>query len=121
MMPDVNILPKWAQELIAQLKNRAAHARHALNKFQDEQTPSPIFIEDYVCTDEKKGPTLKRKYLQSHKIQIKYEGVWLEIILRDGYIDVHWGDPDGLPNDVAMIPYSYQQIKLVSRDNMRSK
>ena len=111
-------LPKWAQEYIRNIEREREVAVNALNEYVDNQTPSPFFIDEMECTGERKGPTIKRRYVQTHKIEIEHQEVSLRIILRDESIDLQWSGEKML-GDVAFIPSSYQSARLVSKGNMR--
>lgn len=112
-------LPKWAQTHIANLERERDVAVRSLNETIDDQTESPFFWDDLVCTGETQGPSLKRRYFQSHAIRVVHEGVSLSIYLRDGEIDLSWGDTGNHGREVALIPSLYQQARLVSQENMR--
>ena len=116
---NIEKLPKWAQAHIRKIERERSEAINKLNSSLDKQTPSDIYYEDMVCAGEKKGPSTKRFYIQSYKITIKHDGVELEIICRDGCIYISWGDDKYGHRDVAFIPWSYQQARLVSKENMR--
>jgi hypothetical protein len=55
--------------------------------------------------------------LQGHQLTINHDGVKLDILLREGCIDLAWSGAHH-SQDVAMIPRSYQQVFLVARENM---
>jgi hypothetical protein len=117
-------LPKWAQDYIKRIERERDVAIRQLNASLDSQTPSAFYFEGRVCTGEDSGPTLKRHYVQTHKITVAYQGVVLEVCTRaneDG-IDLQWNPGDSereYSGDVAFIPSSRQQARLVSKDNMR--
>ena len=115
---NIDKLPKWAQEHIENIERERGVAVRALNKYVDGQTPSPISVMEMECTGEGGKPSFKTRYIQGHRISINHEGVELNIILRDGQIDLSWGGPSPL-TDVALIPSSYQQAGLVSKKFMR--
>jgi hypothetical protein len=115
---DINKLPKWAQTYIRNIERERETAIRVLNEHIDNQTLSPIYVDDYECTGEEQGPSIKRKYIQSNKITIEHQGVELGIILRDESIDIQWSSERCL-GDVAFIPASYQAARLVSKKNMR--
>lgn len=116
---DISKLPKWVQRHIKNLERQREVAVKALNDYCDDQTKSPFSIEDNVCTGEEKGPTNKVRYIQTHKISVENEGVYLEVMIWDRAIDLSWSSERSWTGEVACIPYSYQQIHLVSKDNMR--
>ncbi len=119
-MPEIETLPKWAQQKFRQLERQRDVAVLTLNKWRDSQTPSPIYVDDNPCTGEKKGPVQKRHYIQAYKVNVDHAGVELEILLRDNQIDMSWHS-SGIRtmSEVALVPEAYQKCRLVSRENMR--
>jgi hypothetical protein len=114
-------LPKWAQEHIEKITRERETAISALNEWTDSQTESPFCIEDFLCTGEEKGPSFKKRYIQTHNISVTWAGVCLEIRLREDEIDLSWcGGTRHSTSDAAFIPYSYQQARIKSRENMRT-
>lgn len=112
-------LPKWAQDHIKELERERDAAIRALNEYVDGQTESPIFYDDLVSSGENRGPSLKRVYVQSHKVEIIHNGVHLCIWLRD-HIDLQWGHPKRASGArTAFIPTSLQAASLVAKENMR--
>lgn len=116
---DISKLPKWAQEHISNLERQKDTAIKALNDYCDDQTESAFFFSDNLCTGENNGPTEKIKYIQAYKLSVIYEGVYLEVMLRDKCIELSWSNKRYGAGEVACIPSSYQQARLVSKDNMR--
>lgn len=112
-------LSKKVQEYIKDIEQERFIAIRALNEYIDGQTPSPFYIEDALSTGETQGPTFKRVYIQTHKMTIEHQGVYLTILLRDDHIDMQWSTPEHRTGDVALIPTSYQSAKLVSKKYMR--
>jgi len=93
---DLAKLPKWAQEKIAVLERERKTAIDALNEALDSQTESPFYIDDWVSTGEKVGPSFKTRYVQAYKMCVKWMGVVLTILpckndgqRRDG-IEIKW-------------------------------
>ena len=120
-MDRISKLPKWVQEHIKNIQRQRDVAVRALNESCDNQTESPIYYEDFLCTGESetKGPTPKRKYIQSHgRITINHDGVELDVLCHEGYIDLRWGND--IHSDIAFIPDIYQGARLVSKENMRN-
>jgi hypothetical protein len=115
---EITKLPKWAQEHIKGIARQRDAAVRALNEYVDNQTPSPIFVDDYVCTGEGRGSSSKRRYVQGNNLTIEHQGVRLYITLRDRQIDLQWGNGVGI-GEVALIPSSFQIARLVSKENMR--
>ncbi len=113
-------LPKWAQEYIEDLDRRTVIAERALKNYTDNQTPSKFYFDDFLCIGEG-TPQLSRKYVQTRKITVEHEGIIVDVLLRvdEAGIDISWHSSERLMKEVAMIPISFQQVKLVSRDKMR--
>lgn len=119
MSKDVSRLPKWAQELIDTLKRERNTAIAALNKAMDDQTPSSMYIDDWVCTGESSGPTVKRRYIQGNTLNVIHDGVSLSITLRSMVIDLKWCQSErGYGGDVCFQPCSYQNAYLFTKERM---
>lgn len=119
-------LPKWAQDEIKSLARQRDAAIRALNEYVDNQTESPFYTEDNECTGEQSGPTNRRRYIQAHKIEVQWRGVYLRVDANDfgqsGHgIRIQWSGGDGrlTGREVAFIPGSYQQARLVAKEDMR--
>lgn len=114
--PDVSKLPKWAQDHIKDLQRERDIAVRALNEWTDTQTPSPIFVDELVSTGEERGPSTKRRYIEGRRVSFNWQGVWLDVLLRESAIDLQWRTPDDMcgMEDVALIPRSYMQVWLVA-------
>ncbi len=109
-------LPKWAQEHINDLQRQRDIAVRDLRDWADQQTPSPFSVSELVSIKDG-GPERFVRYVQAHRIDITYLGVEATVILRDRGIDIQYNNDCG--EEVALIPYSYQQISLISREKMR--
>jgi hypothetical protein len=72
-------LPVWAQEYIRDLQRQRDIAVRELNEWRDQQTPSPFYIDEMVSTGEQQGPSIKRRYIQAHRITCESSGVALDI------------------------------------------
>lgn len=109
-------LPKWAQEYIVSLKRERDGALRTEKEYRDTQTPS-AFFEEY------QGPKNNEvRYIQAINLCCVWRGVRLRISAHDygnsGHgINLQWSSepPSG---DVAFIPSSHQQARLVSREDM---
>lgn len=112
-------LPQWAQKHLADVKRQRDVAIRALDRYVAEQTPSPFYTEDLECTGETSGPTQRTRYIQARGISVDHAGVHLDILLRDGQIDLNWGAGRWKNGEVAAIPSSWQALRLVAKDNMR--
>ena len=107
-------LPKWAQEYIADLEREREMAIRTLNQYTDNQTASPFYVDELVCTGEEQGPTHKRKYIQTCRMVVEHAGVELTILLRhDDRIELSWAGRNGQLRDIGAIPRSYQSIDLL--------
>jgi hypothetical protein len=115
---ELNKLPKWALQKITDLIRERETAIRALNEHLDNQTVSPFYSDDYEILGEKVGPSSKIKYFQAHKMKVRHAGVDLDIYLRDEYIQIKYGVGYSM-QDVCLQPESYQQFKLISKNNMR--
>lgn len=113
-------LPKWAQEHIANLDRRMVLAERTLNEYKDAQTPSEFFFDDLLCIGGG-SPKHIRKYIQTHKITVVRDGVRVDVLLRldEKGIEIGWSDEDRGCREIAMIPTSFQKIKLVQKEHIR--
>lgn len=119
-MDDISKLPKWAQQTIRELSRERDTAINKLNEYLDSETETEIYVDDLVSTGEQQGPTFKRRYIQGHVITFNHSGVQLDVnIFYDGCIDLKWSIPTDRIGDVAFIPQSYQNARLVSKKDMR--
>ncbi len=116
--PPIEKLPKWAQEHIRVIERQRDSARDALRNFKDSQTESPIHYELHPCTGEKPGPSFIKHFIQSNAVKFNYAGVNLDVSIWDNQISISWSGNDGL-RGVAMVPYGYNQVKLISKSNLK--
>jgi len=105
-------LPKWAQEAFNNLQRERDTAVRALNKYLDNETESPIFQEDVLCTGENKGPTFKKRYIQGRRISVDHCGIEVGIYLDDDRIQVIYNGKTG--KDAYIKHPSSNCIELVS-------
>ena len=109
-------LPKWAQEYIKSIEREREETIKTLNEFRDNQTPSEFYCDRLVCTGEKTGPSVKRHYFSASqgRLVAAHAGVKLEIILRDGLIDLSYGrEDDRIDLTPAILqPVSWNRINL---------
>lgn len=122
-------LPKWVQEYIADLKRERDESLRSLNKWVDDQTPSPVSIPEYLCTGERSGPTEKVRYIQTDEVVFRHAGIELQVRLvgkevghghgHDDCIRLQWSDPKRLCNRVAFVPTSFQAAEIITKDNIR--
>ena len=120
-MGDITKLPKWAQSHIRSLETQRDAALNQLSKFTDEQTPARIWVNDLACTGGSRGVASRKRYVQSRSIEIDNDGVFLSILLRKPHeISLSWGAEEFRSSgDVAFIPESYMQARLVAHKAMR--
>ncbi len=114
-------LPKWAQDYVKDLNRRMTTAEKELKEQLDSQTPSEFYIDDLLCIGDG-SPQFARKYVQTHKISVEHDGVKLDVLVRgpeDPGIDISWGCSKRLMTEVALIPLSFQKMKIVPKDKMR--
>ncbi len=117
-------LPKWAQEYIKDVSREREVSLRTLNAFQDEQTPSPFYVEENLCTGEASGPTTKRRYIQAHSVEVYFRGVHLTVDANEfgnsgSGIRLQWSSKERGGGDAAFIPTSYQSARIVSKEDMR--
>lgn len=116
-------LPKWAQQHIIQIERQRDAAIDTLNRSIDNQTETDIWFCEHPSTGEDgaRGPIQKKFYVPSHWIEIDFEGVKCTVLLREGSgIDITYSSSDRHMAEVALVPRSYQQIYLVSKQHMRN-
>ena len=118
MSEQLSKLPKWAQERIRNLEREREVAVRALRDWSDSQTYSPISIPEYASTGENQGPTRYVRYVEGHRVDIDWLGVRLSVLLRDEVIDLQWSANHAI-GDVCMQPRSYQNVWLISKEQMR--
>ena len=113
-------LPKWAQDHIQELQRQRDIAVRALNEYCDSQTPSEMYVEENECTGEQEGPSVKVRYIQGQRMNFLAHGVLLSVYTgRENYIELSWSAPGWRQEDIAFIPSSNHQARLVSKENMR--
>ena len=117
-------LPTWAREHIRDLRRQRDIAVRELNEWVDEQTESPIYIDEMVCAGEEQGPSMKRRYIQGYQVTVEIGDVRVNvstpITARDEQcIYLQWYPKDRGMRDVAMIPESFCRVRLCAKENMR--
>lgn len=114
-------LPKWAQEHIRDIERERDIAVSVKNKMVDEQTPSPIYVNDWTT-----NPITKR-YVQCQckNLVIEHAGVRAEILLAepdDGQrlhgIEISYSTLKHVIGNVALVPRGNGIIQLVHKDNL---
>lgn len=116
-------LPKWALEYVKELEMQREQAIRTLNLFQNDQTSSDVYYEESPYTGESSGPIAKRRYIQARNIEVVFGGVHLSIGAHNYSntgqgIKLQWSGQHG-HEEVAMIPESYQRVRLVAQKDMR--
>lgn len=113
-------LPKWAQEHIKDLQRQRDIAVRRLDEMTDSQTPSPFSDRKLDCTEDG-APVCRTVYYQARRMDVSHANVCMSICLRDDGINLSWcADGPYTMRELAMIPESFQKVRLVARDNMRS-
>lgn len=109
----------WAQDRMRALERERLEAVRLLSEWTDNQTPSPIYIDEFCSTGEKQGPTHRRRYIQASKLEIEHAGVQCSILLsrkddsqREYGIQIQYSKVDRITGRVAMVPTSFQTIEL---------
>lgn len=112
-------LPKWAQEYIADLERRQKTAETHFREHIDKQTPSDMFYDEYLCVGEKSDSF--RRYVQTDRLTVQHDGVRLDILLRpeDKGIELQWDDEHRRCREIAMVPTSFQKVKLIRKEDIR--
>ena len=115
-------LPVWAQDHIVQLKREREAALHQLNKHEQQQEESPFFAESLVCDGERgRGPSARKTYYKTDGVlYAQHAGITLRIsVVYEDRIELSWSEGTmHTLGEVAFIPSSHQQARLVHRDNM---
>lgn len=116
-------LPKWAQEHITSLTRERDSAVAVKNKMVDDQTPSPIYVNDWTSQ-----PSVKRYVQCKHNsLVIEHAGVKAEILLareddsqRLFGIDICYSSNIRALSfqPVAVMPRGMGNIQLVHKDNL---
>jgi hypothetical protein len=115
-------LPKWAQDYIQQIEGGRLASVRALNEYCDSQTESPYYVDEYECTGEQQGPSFKRRYIQTRKMEVSHGDVVLRIYLRDeDAIELQWDNKTGSMEEIAMIPHGFHKVALKAAGNMRRR
>ena len=113
-------LPVWARAHIKNITREREVALKALNRYVDDQTTAPFYIDEMECTGEQQGPSFKRRYVQTSKMAVEFKGVELTIYLREREgIELQWSTPHRGGGNIAFVPTSFQAATLVPRDMMR--
>lgn len=122
-------LPKWAQDHIRRVERQRDIAQDALTAYEDNQTESPIYFEDLLCDGRgDHGNSQVTKYINgTNRVIFEKHGIRLTVTITDegpchsDGIHLQWGNKRGSLGEVAMVPESFQTVRLVSRENMRKR
>jgi hypothetical protein len=105
---DFTKLPKWAQKYIEDIERERDVAVRALNEFQDADTPSPYWVDEYVCTGEQQGPSNKRRYIQGHRMTVQVGKGEIDFFLREpNVLEISAGS-----DTIRFSPYSSNCIRI---------
>jgi hypothetical protein len=121
----ISKLPKWAQDHICDLARERDTAVRALREWTDSQTESPVSIMELECIGERKGPSQLTRYIQTRRLEIRWEGIRLDIQLNNNNpqheagISLRWSALERGLSHVAMVPTSFQYVDLIAKENMR--
>jgi hypothetical protein len=113
-------LPKWAQEYTHDLERRVETSERVLKDYKDSQTPSEFYYDDYHCVGQG-SPQFIRRFIQTNQMTVTRDGVQLTILLRqdDPGIQLSFCSVNRLVSQVAMVPTSFNQIRILSKDKLR--
>ena len=112
----IDNLPAWARAIFNDLESERDTSINALNKFLDENSVSPLYVEKPLSLGEhSSGPSYKKRYINGNKLMIDWGGVEMRINLtkQDGneVIDISY-ELSGPPFDRTPIfqPISFQKF-----------
>lgn len=120
----VERLPKWAQEAFKCLERERFCMARELKEWNDNQTPGPVSIQEYVCTGNQQSPESVTRYVQTQRLRIEWKGCRLDIHLTDNgpqhedAIDLKWGPTNPHTRSLALVPYSFQAARLIVPENL---
>ena len=103
----------WIKEWIKDLIRERNVSVRVLNDFCDEQTPSSVFYDDMVCTGEEKGPSVKRRYIQSRVIEFEHAGILGHISFSNKEVYINFSSKKRFFGEVGIIPVASNSIRLV--------
>lgn len=93
-------LPKWAQDHISELNIKL----NALERSNDQQTPSSIYSEDLV--------TGTKSFIQSRHVVVNHSGIRLMVSCDNDGIDFLWLRENHRIQDIGIFPSASNSIKL---------
>lgn len=107
-----DVKTKWVRDWIEDLMRERDTAVQALNDYCDNQTESPLFYDDSVCTGEDRGPSMKRRYIQHYKVSFDYAGFRGELVLFGDEVTFRFDSQRGRGR-VGIAPDAANSIHLV--------
>jgi len=114
-----NRLPKWARDLINNIRSQRDSAVRALNEMLDSETESPISYTTFVHTGEKDGyarmqtaPQFKKKYIHAKRVDFNHLGLELHVSIRDDHIEVSYERTNSATGVVTFVPTGFQQFEI---------
>lgn len=110
-------LPKWAQDYMKDLERQAFVAQRTLREYQDQQTQSEFFVEDYDSDQAK----MTRKYIQTSKVSIQRGALKVDVYCRlhENSIDIAYYDEGRISREVALVPQGLNSVKIILKQDMR--
>ena len=80
----IDKLPKWAQNHIRSLEMERDEANKLLTEFTDSQTKSSFYYQELRGSDPSTGTRYPARYIQTHRVCVRHEGLDLEVLLPCG-------------------------------------
>lgn len=119
-------LPAWAQEHIKTLQRERDVAVRELTEFLDNQKPSRVFTEHYIapCIGELR-PSQERVYVHpDYAVVMEAHDIRVRLTNEHGStnnesICLQWEDIGRKCRDVALVPLSYNMVRLITKARMR--
>jgi hypothetical protein len=116
----IDKLPAWVRNHIEELELQRDVAVRTVKEFEDAQTKSPFFYEEHIWTPKQSGPEPVRRYVQTNRMVAVHGGVELSVLIRDDHLELTWGEAGTFHGgEIAMIPESYMQARLVHPSCLR--
>lgn len=118
-------LPKYAQDAFHALERERFCIARELAEWNDNQTPSPVTIQEHICTGNQRSSEFVARYVQTRDLRIEWQGVRLDIGLRsegpqhENAITLQWGALDPYTRAVAFVPSSFQSARLQTPDTLK--
>ena len=120
MQDKIEKLPKWAQDHIKKIERERDAAQAVLKKAIDEQTPSPVYVDEWNVT-----PRVRRNVqTTSNRVCFDYKNVHLEVFLpydgdgqREEGIELTFGLIEGR-GQAVVFPSGYGKLAIISPEKM---